>query len=89
MEHATYDPGLTQKYYGVLNRAINKDGQFNVLNSGANWHDAHPDLYLINPFWMKFFLLVAITFAIVHAAPRLEQGTPSANRGHSVAGADA
>ncbi len=27
---ANFDPGLTQTYTGVLNRVVNKDGEFNI-----------------------------------------------------------
>ena len=30
MKKPTFDPGLTQRFTGVLRRSINKDGSFNV-----------------------------------------------------------
>jgi inward rectifier potassium channel len=54
MQTPTFDPGLTQQYTGVLKRAINQDGQFNVRRAGVTWHDFHPYLYLINASWPVF-----------------------------------
>ncbi len=64
----TYDPGLTQQYTGVLNRAINKDGEFNVRRSGRTWRDVHLYLFLISASWPLFFLLVTLGFIIVNTA---------------------
>ncbi|HEX4807623.1 MAG TPA: ion channel [Bryobacteraceae bacterium] len=64
----TYDPGLTQQYAGVLKRAINKDGKFNVRRTGLTWRDVNPYLFLINASWPLFLLLVATMFVIVITA---------------------
>ncbi|HSU60050.1 MAG TPA: ion channel [Bryobacteraceae bacterium] len=61
-----YDPGLTRQYTGVLKRAINKDGQFNVRRAGRNWHDAHLYMFLISTSWPLFFVLVTLAFATVN-----------------------
>ncbi len=66
MEKPTFDPGLTQQYAGVLNRAINKDGQFNVRRSGVTWRDAHPYLFLINVPWTAFIALVTAAFIVAN-----------------------
>lgn len=66
MEKPTFDPGLTQQYTGVLTRAINPDGQFNVKRSGVTWRDSHPYLYLINARWPTFFLIVTAGFIVVN-----------------------
>jgi inward rectifier potassium channel len=66
MQTATYDPGLTQQYTGVLKRAINPDGQFNVRRSGVTWHDFHPYLYLINASWTVFIGIVVLIFLIAN-----------------------
>ena len=52
-----YDPGLTQRYTGTLNRAINQDGRFNVRRAGRTWRDASPYLFLINVSWPVFCVL--------------------------------
>ena len=62
----TFDPGLTQQYAGVLKRAINKNGKFNVQRTGLTWRDVHLYLFLINASWPLFLLLVAIAFVIVN-----------------------
>lgn len=62
MQRPSFDPGLTQQYKGVLKRAINKHGQFNVRRDGATWRDAHPYLYLISVPWIKFFAIVFLAF---------------------------
>jgi len=66
MEQPNFDPGLTQRYDGVLKRAINPDGRFNVRRTGATWHDAHPYLYLINASWLQFLLIVCMTYFVVN-----------------------
>ncbi len=66
MEKPTFDPGLTQQYTGVLTRAINPDGQFNVKRTGVTWRDGHPYLFLISVRWPTFFLIVTIGFIVVN-----------------------
>jgi inward rectifier potassium channel len=66
MQTPTFDPGLTQQYTGVLKRAINPDGQFNVRRSGVTWHDFHPYLYLINASWPVFIGIVVLLFLITN-----------------------
>ncbi|MBV8073707.1 MAG: hypothetical protein JO270_27690 [Acidobacteriaceae bacterium] len=61
-----YDPGLTQKYTGVLKRIINKDGRFNVRHAGGTWRDSHPYLFLISTSWINFFLLIAAAFVLIN-----------------------
>ncbi|MFL6415512.1 MAG: ion channel [Bryobacteraceae bacterium] len=62
----SFDPGLTQRYDGVLRRAINPDGRFNVRRTGSTWRDAHPYLFLINASWGRFLVIVAITYVVVN-----------------------
>jgi inward rectifier potassium channel len=65
MAKATFDPGLTQQYTGVLRRAINRDGSFNVDRRGTGWRDIHPYLFLISIPWPSFLALVfAAYFAV-------------------------
>ena len=66
MKKPNFDPGLTERYDGALNRAINAAGQFNVRRQGATWRDAHPYHYLINASWIKFFVIVTAAFAVVN-----------------------
>jgi len=66
MDQPTFDPGLTQQDTGVLKRAINKDGHFNVRRTGTSWRDFHPYLYLINVSWPAFLGIVALLFLIVN-----------------------
>lgn len=62
----TFDPGLTQQYTKVLQRVINKDGQFNVQRVGRTWRDWHPYLWLISTPWPVFFSVVVAAFAVVN-----------------------
>jgi inward rectifier potassium channel len=62
MAKPTFDPGLTQQYTGILRRAINKDGSFNVNRRGTNWRDIHPYLHLISLPWPSFLLLVFVAY---------------------------
>ncbi len=66
MEKPTFDPGLTQQYTGVLKRAINRDGNFNVRRSGVTWRDFHPYLYLISASWPVFLGIVALIFMLAN-----------------------
>lgn len=66
MDKPTFDPGLTQQYSGVLKRAINKDGHFNVRRVGVTWRDFHPYLFLINVSWPLFVLIVTAAFVVVN-----------------------
>ena len=67
MDKPSFDPGLTQQYNGVLKRAVNRDGKFNIRRTGATWHDAHPYLYLINASWPKFLVLVSLAFTLMNS----------------------
>src|SRR5690348_5077878 len=66
MEQPNYDPGFTQQYDGVLKRAINPDGRFNVRRTGSTWHDSHPYLYVINALWVQFLAIVCMTYFVVN-----------------------
>jgi inward rectifier potassium channel len=88
MEKPTFDPGLTQKYTGVLRRSINKDGSFNVNRRGGSWRDFHPYLQMLSMSWPQFFgailggyLLMNLLFAVVYFAlgPGQLQGADGAN----------
>ncbi len=62
MAKPTFDPGLTQQYTGVLRRAINRDGTFNVERRGTGWRDIHPYLFLISIPWPAFLALVTAAY---------------------------
>src|ERR1700722_2781454 len=66
MAKPTFDPGLTQQYTGILRRAINKDGSFNVARRGTNWRDIHPFLHLISMSWPAFLALVFVVYLAVN-----------------------
>src|SRR5436853_352017 len=66
MQKAAFDPGLTQQFTGSLRRVIGKDGSFNVLRRGANWHDFHVYLHLINMRWPLFFGVVVGAYFLVN-----------------------
>lgn len=66
MSKPTFDPGLTQQYTGILRRAINKDGSFNVARRGAGWRDIHPYLHLISLPWPSFLALVFMVYLAVN-----------------------
>ena len=65
MNQPTFDPGLTQRFTGVLRRSINKDGTFNVYRRGVSWRDFHPYLTLLNMSWSRFFLVVMTGYVIL------------------------
>jgi inward rectifier potassium channel len=75
MEKPAFDPGITQLFTGRLNRAINKDGTFNVRRRGGNWRDVHPYLFLVSLSWPSFlatifagYVLANTLFALLYAA---------------------
>jgi inward rectifier potassium channel len=67
MAKPTFDPGLTTQYTGLLRRAINKDGSFNVERKGTRWRDIHPYLHLISMPWPSFLLLVFASYLVVNS----------------------
>jgi inward rectifier potassium channel len=90
MSKPMFDPGFTQQASGVLRRAINRDGSFNVRRRQAGWHEFHPYLYLVNMSWPGFFLTIFLGYFIVNAAfavvyvflgPDALQGAHSTNAG--------
>lgn len=66
MDKPTFDPGLTQQYTGVLKRAINKDGQFNVRRAGITWRDGHPYLFLVSTPSSVFVGIVAAVYIVAN-----------------------
>jgi inward rectifier potassium channel len=63
-----FDPGLTQQYTGGLNRAVNRDGNFNVRRRNGTWRDSHPYLFLISVSWPRFLLIVMTAFLVLNTA---------------------
>jgi len=66
MQKPSFDPGLTQQFTGVLRRAINKDGSFNVRRIGGSWRHIHPYLHLINMSWSAFLGTVFLGYVVVN-----------------------
>jgi inward rectifier potassium channel len=66
MSRPTFDPGFTQQVSGVLRRAINRDGSFNVRRPHTEWRDIHPYLYLVNMSWPAFFATVFLAYVVVN-----------------------
>jgi inward rectifier potassium channel len=66
MERPSFDPGLTQKFTGVVHRTINRDGSFNVHRRGTTWGDCHPYLHLINMSWLTFFLVLFAGYVLAN-----------------------
>jgi inward rectifier potassium channel len=63
---SNFDPGLTQRYTGPLQRTINSDGDFNVSRRGVTWHDSHPYLFLISTSWRSFIGIVVCMFIVTN-----------------------
>jgi len=61
-----FDPGLTSKYMGVLLRAINKDGSFNVRRRGFRKIAGSAYLQLVTMTWPRFLTLVTLFYLAVN-----------------------
>ena len=66
MSKPNFDPGFTNQVSGVLRRAINADGSFNVRRRQTSWRDFHPYLYLINIPWPAFIALVFVAYFVAN-----------------------
>jgi inward rectifier potassium channel len=66
MQQPTFDPGLTQKYTGKLERSISENGKFNVRRIGVSLRDQHPYLFLISTSWKNFLGIVLLAFITVN-----------------------
>jgi len=66
MKQESFDPGLTTQFGGVLRRAINKDGSFNVHRKGMRWRDSNLYLSLIDTTWPRFLAAVAAAFLLIN-----------------------
>jgi inward rectifier potassium channel len=58
----SFDPGLTSKYMGVLLRAINKDGSFNVRRRGFRRIAGSAYMHLVTMRWPRFLILVTAAY---------------------------
>ena len=61
-----FDPGLTRQFDSPINRAINKDGSFNVKRTGAGWRAFHPWLHVNRMSWGGFIALVLSLYFLVN-----------------------
>ena len=68
LQSSDYDPGLTRQFDSPLNRAINKDGSFNVHRVGAGWRAFHPWLHVTSMGWSGFLGLVLGLYFLANTA---------------------
>jgi inward rectifier potassium channel len=66
MKQPGYDPGLTEKFSGSVQRMINEDGSFNVRRNGTTLRDFHPYLQLINMSWPGFLATLFLGFIVIN-----------------------
>ena len=66
LDQTNFDPGLTERYTGALNRAIEKNGSFNVRMSGAGLKNFHFYRFLIDISWPRFFLVILSGYIVVN-----------------------
>ncbi len=66
MKQETFDPGLTTQFSGMLRRAINRDGTFNVHRKGTRWRDFNLYLKLIDTTWPRFLVVVLAGFLLIN-----------------------
>ncbi len=67
MNQQPFDPGLTQKYFGELRRAINKDGSFNVHRKGTILQDYSFYQFLITIPWIYFHIIIILSFIALNS----------------------
>ncbi len=61
-----FDPGLTERYSGRLNKTINPDGTFNVRREGGRLRDAGWYLHFMNLSWPAFLTVVPVLYLSVN-----------------------
>jgi inward rectifier potassium channel len=61
-----FDPGLTQRYTGRLQRTIEKDGSFNVLRRGVGIRDKGFYLHLMSSNWPWFLVQVGVAYTLAN-----------------------
>jgi inward rectifier potassium channel len=92
MQEQPFDPGITQRYGGRLDRVINRNGSFNVHRRGTRLRDFHFYKFLISLSWPSFIGIVFATFVTVNlifaglyfaAGIHTLQGVEAATRGET------
>ena len=73
MQKPAFDPGLTTQYGARLNRAVNRDGTFNVRRAGVTWRAFHLWQSIVNMSWIGFgalavgsYLTANTIFAVIY-----------------------
>src|SRR5579863_4201978 len=66
MAKQTIDPGIGEKFNAQSGRVLNKDGSFNVQQSGFDFRRLHIFQYLIRISWFQFFLNLFIAFLLAN-----------------------
>jgi inward rectifier potassium channel len=62
----SFDPGITQRYGGQLERIVNRDGSFNVRRRGTRLRDFHFYQFMVSLSWPAFIGIVFGTFVAVN-----------------------
>jgi inward rectifier potassium channel len=57
-----FDPGITQRYDGSIDRIVNRDGSFNVNRRGGRLRDFHFYQFLIGLSWPAFVGMILAAF---------------------------
>jgi inward rectifier potassium channel len=68
MAKQTVDPGIGEKFNAQSGRVLNKDGSFNVQQSGFDIRRLHIFQYLIRISWFQFFSSLFLAFVIANFA---------------------
>lgn len=66
MAKQAIDPGIGEKFNARSGRVLNKDGSFNVEQSGFDFRRVHIFQYLIRISWFKFYLVLFIAFVLAN-----------------------
>ena len=66
MAKQSIDPGIGEKFNARSGRVLNKDGTFNVEQSGFDFRRLHIFQYLIRISWFQFYLVLFIAFVIAN-----------------------
>jgi inward rectifier potassium channel len=62
-----YDPGLSNRVDGKINRFINPDGSFNIKRSGLRWRDHNVYQHLISVPWPHFLGILILGYLLVNS----------------------
>ncbi len=60
------DPGIGEKFNAQSGRVLNKDGSFNVQQSGFDIRRIHIFQFLIRISWFRFFLTLFLAFVVAN-----------------------